>query len=157
MTTPTDAALSQLRHLYQNMVNGGVRDTASAKRIAEGLLSPAIAQLENAIDKWGQPQAVAGGEPVAWRSAVLDLIDDCPGLSLEQDRWLSRRVKELDFPSAPPPQAVREPLTEDQRSDIATAAAGFNWASDYVEAIDYVIDGVEQLHGITKGGQHGAE
>lgn len=52
-------------------------------------------------------------------------------------------------------QAVREPLTEDQRSDIATAAAGFNWASDYVEAIDYVIDGVEQLHGITKGGQHG--
>lgn len=27
--TPADA-LAQLRHLYQNMVNGGVRDTAEA-------------------------------------------------------------------------------------------------------------------------------
>ena len=50
------------------------------------------------------------------------------------------------------PQAVAVPLTEDQRSDIATAAAGFNWTDDYVEAIDYVIDGVESLHGI-KGDQ----
>ena len=48
------------------------------------------------------------------------------------------------------------PLTEDQRSDIATAAAGFNWTDDYVEAIDYVIDGVESLHGI-KGGQRGTD
>ncbi len=53
-------------------------------------------------------------------------------------------------------QAVAVPLTDEQRSDIATAAAGFNWTDDYVEAIDYVIDGVESLHGI-KGGQHGAE
>ena len=53
-------------------------------------------------------------------------------------------------------QAGAVPLTEEQRSDIATAAAGFNWTDDYVEAIDYVIDGVESLHGI-KGGQHGAE
>ena len=59
-------------------------------------------------------------------------------------------------PTQAAPPAGREPLTEDQRSDIATAAAGFNWTDDYVEAIDYVIDGVECLHGI-KGGQHGAE
>lgn len=53
-------------------------------------------------------------------------------------------------------RAGREPLTEDQRSDIATAAAGFNWTDDYVEAIDYVIDGVEAAHGITqKGGSDG--
>jgi len=38
--------LSQLRHLYANLINGGVRDTASAKRIAEGLLAPAIERLE---------------------------------------------------------------------------------------------------------------
>lgn len=44
MTEPT--ALSKLRHLYQNMVKGAVRDTASAKRIAEGLLAPAIEALE---------------------------------------------------------------------------------------------------------------
>ena len=54
------ATLAQLRHLYQNMVNGAVRDTASAKRIAEGLLAPAIEALER-----GTPPAVAG-EPVAW-------------------------------------------------------------------------------------------
>lgn len=59
MTEPT--AIAQLRHLYQNMVNGAVRDTASAKRIAEGLLAPAIEALER-----GTPPAVAG-EPVAWR------------------------------------------------------------------------------------------
>ena len=53
-------------------------------------------------------------------------------------------------------QAGAVPLTDEQRSDIATAAAGYNWTDDYVEAIDYVIDGVECLHGI-KGGQHGAE
>ena len=51
-----------------------------------------------------------------------------------------------------PTQAGAVPLTDEQRSDIATAAAGFNWTDDYVEAIDYVIDGVESLHGI-KGGQ----
>ena len=39
-------AIAKLRHLYQNMVNGAVRDTASAKRIAEGLLAPAIEALE---------------------------------------------------------------------------------------------------------------
>ncbi|GEM_PF-5289612 len=51
-TTPApigaDAALAQLRHLYDNLTNGGVRDTAQAKRIAEGLLAPAIAALERA-------------------------------------------------------------------------------------------------------------
>ena len=40
--------IAKLRHLYQNMVNGAVRDTASAKRIAEGLLAPAIEALERA-------------------------------------------------------------------------------------------------------------
>ena len=51
-----------------------------------------------------------------------------------------------------PQPVAREPLSDEQRSDIATAAAGFNWTDDYVEAIDYVIDGVESLHGI-KGDQ----
>ena len=53
MTEPTE--LAQLRHLYQNMVNGAVRDTASAKRIAEGLLAPAIEALER-----GTPPAAQG-------------------------------------------------------------------------------------------------
>jgi hypothetical protein len=56
----TEPTIAKLRHLYQNMVNGAVRDTASAKRIAEGLLAPAIEELER-----GTPPAVAG-EQVAW-------------------------------------------------------------------------------------------
>lgn len=54
-------AIAKLRHLYQNMVNGAVRDTASAKRIAEGLLAPAIEALERATppaEQQAQPGAV---------------------------------------------------------------------------------------------------
>jgi hypothetical protein len=34
-------------------------------------------------------------EPVAWMDAVLDIIDDAPGLTMEQDRWLSDAVRAL--------------------------------------------------------------
>lgn len=39
-------AIANLRHLYQNLVGGGVKNAAEAKRIAEGLLGPAIEALE---------------------------------------------------------------------------------------------------------------
>ena len=56
-------AIAKLRHLYQNMVNGAVRDTASAKRIAEGLLAPAIEALERATPPAEQqaPKETLGG------------------------------------------------------------------------------------------------
>ena len=41
--------IAQLRHLYANMVNGAVKDSAAAKRIAEGLLAPVIEEMERAI------------------------------------------------------------------------------------------------------------
>ena len=72
----------------------GLADTAVRKALATP--SPQAAQ-----------QAPAGATP--WRSAVLDLIDECPGLTMEQDRWLSRRVKEIDFASAPRPTAQAAP------------------------------------------------
>ena len=59
-------AIAKLRHLYQNMVNGAVRDTASAKRIAEGLLAPAIEALERATppaEQQAQPDECFPGEP----------------------------------------------------------------------------------------------
>ena len=56
-----ETALAQLRHLYTNLKNGGVRDTAQAKRIADSLLWPVIETLEMAQ---AAPAAVAG--PVAW-------------------------------------------------------------------------------------------
>lgn len=39
-------ALAQLRHLYQNMVSGGITTAEQARSVAQGLLSPAIAALE---------------------------------------------------------------------------------------------------------------
>lgn len=69
-TQPT--ALAQLRHLYQNMLNGGVRDTASAKRIAEGLLGPAIEALER-----GTP--ATGGKPLT-DEQVRTMIDSNHGM-----------------------------------------------------------------------------
>jgi len=40
-------AIAQLRHLYANLVGGGVKDSADAKRIADGLLAPVIERLES--------------------------------------------------------------------------------------------------------------
>ena len=70
-----DAALAQLRHLYDNLANGGVRDTAQAKRIAEGLLAPAIAALERAALASAAQPAV----PPGWR-----LVPEKP-----TDEWIS--------------------------------------------------------------------
>ncbi|PZQ69585.1 MAG: hypothetical protein DI563_19390 [Variovorax paradoxus] len=65
-------AMASLRHLYANMINGAVRDPASAKRIAEGILSRAIQELEVLA------KATQGAEPVtAWMNPeTLDVIHD---------------------------------------------------------------------------------
>lgn len=65
--TTTQGALSRLRHLYANLIGGGVRDTAQAKRIAEGLLAPAIAELERA--QAPAPQGPSDAELEATRAA----------------------------------------------------------------------------------------
>lgn len=44
--TDTTQPIAQLRHLHKYMVNGGVRNADSAKRIAGEILGPAIAALE---------------------------------------------------------------------------------------------------------------
>ena len=91
MTEPTDAEIRELAATG----NGVYQDDETA--IWE-ITDPSLMKLvHDALTKWGRP-AVA-----PWRSAVLDLIDECPGLTMGQDQWLSRRVKELDFASAPQP------------------------------------------------------
>lgn len=83
---------------------------------------------DDILAKFGTPPAVA-----PWRSAVLDLIDDCPGLTLEQDRWLSRRVKELDFASTPQPtqaQAGAVPLYRLLQSGVDRIEAADEFLSD---------------------------
>lgn len=72
--------IASLRHLYQNMIDGAVRDTASAKRIATGLLGPVIEQLERAAPHPVQPE-----EAVA-RQAIDALEAAKNGLEWYRDR-----------------------------------------------------------------------
>lgn len=51
------SALANLRHAYAQLANGGVRDSAQAKRLAGGLISPAIKALESDQREVGQLQA----------------------------------------------------------------------------------------------------
>ena len=154
MTEPTDAEIIALCGSRQFSTIGAVRE---------------------ALRRWGTPPAVAGGAECTCpakdmptgacckvRSAFEEWHDDQNDGRLKpfdafKGGWIAcQRASGTPQPTQTVPPAGREPLTEDQRSDIATAAAGFNWTDDYVEAIDYVIGAVESLHG-TKGGQHGAE
>lgn len=140
MTEPTDA---ELLEVIREAARGGAirRDGSTSLRIARAVLA-----------KWGTPPAVA-----PWRSAVLDLIDECPGLTMEQDHWLSRRVKELDFSSTPQPtqaQAGAVPLTRERVKAILTEC-GYDGASaqhraDFINGLRHG----ESAHGI-KGGHHG--
>lgn len=52
-------AIAQLRHLYQNMVGGGITTAEQARNAAQGLLSPAIAALEAQA---GEPQQAPSPE-----------------------------------------------------------------------------------------------
>lgn len=117
---------------------------------------PMLADAWNTRAERGTPALAA-----PWRSAVLDLIDECPGLTMEQDRWLSRRVKELDFESTPQPiqpQAGAVPLTPEQVAEIADAAhreydrivSSGQCAPRWVAVFAHLL---EVHHGI-KGGQH---
>ena len=67
--TPTEA-LAQLRHLYVQLKSQDGMSRADRSRIADGLLSPAIAALE----KWGQTAQAA--EPVAREPLTNGQIQD---------------------------------------------------------------------------------
>lgn len=93
MNTNTNAALAQLRHLYANMMGGEVRDTAQTKRIAQGLLAPAIEALEQvALTTAAAAPATVPSE--AWRA----FVDNWMG---EHDVVLKTRAYEAML-AAPP-------------------------------------------------------
>jgi hypothetical protein len=91
--TDTTQPIAQLRHLYQNMVNGGVQNADSAKQIAKGLLGPAIeAHVQNpakiergAGDVSKTPQksntSQAPAVPADWPE-LQRLANCCPELNL---------------------------------------------------------------------------
>ena len=155
MTEPT--ALAQLRHLYQNMVNGAVRDTASAKRIAEGLLAPAIEALER-----GTPPVVAG-EPVAYRYKFKDDLQWQYTCNKSQAHRLAVVEPLYTTPQPTQAQAGAVPLTPKQVAEIADAAhseydrlvgsgqCAPRWSAVFAHLL-------ERAHGIgIKGVQHGTD
>ena len=78
-------AIAKLRHLYQNMVNGAVRDTASAKRIAEGLLAPAIEALERATPPAEQQAAPKAAPRDPFQHRVQPWLLQCFGAEIAAD------------------------------------------------------------------------
>ena len=142
-TEPTDAEILDLWELF-------VGEPAEEIPLSD---SDKLCFARAALRSWGQPSGA--GEVVAWRYRMKG---DLQWQYTERPEQFAHadEVQELTTPQPTQAQAGAVPLTEDQRSDIAIAAAGFNWTYDYMEAIDYVIDGVECLHGI-KGGQHGTD
>ena len=92
--TPTEA-LAQLRHLYAQLKSQDGMSRTDRARIADGILSPAIAALE----KWGQPAQAA--EPVAW-------LDPWTGTKVTTD-YDAYGKHGIPLYTAPQPVA-REPL-----------------------------------------------
>lgn len=82
-------ALAQLRHLYDQMVNGHVKDCPEAAR---GLLGPAIAGLEGHFD--GASEADADALLALWSAEFRRDVSDTPGLT-EREEWLARKLAEL--------------------------------------------------------------
>jgi hypothetical protein len=52
--------------------------------------------IEGQVRYLHQLTAAQPAQPtVDWLEAVLDVIDECPGLTMDQDKWLTQRVKEI--------------------------------------------------------------
>ena len=135
---PTDA-LARLRHLYSNLVNGGVRDTASAKRIAEGLLAPVIEDLER------RTSAPVGVGEVAerYRNAIASA---CEGWTMPDGLRKHLETALWSQPTQTQPVA-REQLTEEQIQDLLLCGNPTD------EEMRLIRIGWDAAHGI-KGGQH---
>jgi hypothetical protein len=119
-------AVASLRHLYENMLNGAVRDTASAKRIATGLLGPAIEKLERAAPiepaKTEAPARIVDHIP----ADAATLLKELKNIAHDEDQPLGNRLQMIsarisnfwDALSTPPtPEA--EPVQQDTKGGAA--------------------------------------
>jgi hypothetical protein len=106
--------------------NGKLRDEIAALKQTERCIS------RNECKKTGSPfpcnecgrKAAPETEVVAWLNAILDAIDDCPGLALVQDNWLSRRAKEIA-------QSTSIPSHDAELVELLREAARFIKAETY--------------------------
>lgn len=120
------------------------------------------------LAKWGQPQAGASGNLL--RAAAIELRD-APDLRAMQ-RATAKLYAAID--TAPPPQAVREPLAEARILEVVGLAPDRKVCASTCMTAKFdkkpcqcyptsasrsevvaIARAVESAHGITKGGQHG--
>lgn len=162
--TPTDA-LSKLRHLYANLTNGGVRDTASAKRIADGLLAPAIKALERGVP-------VVASEPVyAFRRKGLDDFCTCteqryaelsakPNLFETRIFYLTPQPTQAQAGAVPQYRLLQSGVDRIEAADEFLSDGTLTWAADPKGIFVGNIYGGHALRPARrqiKGGQHGAD
>lgn len=143
--TPTDA-LAQLRHLYAQLKSQDGMSRADRSRIADGLLSPAIAALE----RWGSP--VVAVEPVAWRYRMKG---DLQWQYTERQEQFAHadEVQPLTTPQPTQAQAGAVPLTVAEIEQLIA-----QWSYElHGDRARYLVRMTEKHHGIKEGGQHGTE
>lgn len=104
--------------------------------------------------KWGQPQAVAGGEPVD-RVFIVATGEEHEGEATytRYDHVPPPLCDSECLYAAPPPQAVLEPLTDDQVVGIIASIAK-NAARQPILFAVALARAIEAAHGI-KGDSHG--
>lgn len=128
-TTDQERALSSLRHLYQQMSSGMVKDSAQAKRIAEGLLSPAIAKLEQAAHN--APAApVPQGLQQWWKLVPLASTTDMRiAYQRNRDDGFEAAYRALLAAAPQPPEAAPMQLPEPSAwmSACHTTGGGVVW------------------------------
>jgi hypothetical protein len=140
--------LAQLRHLYSNLLNGGVRDTASAKSIATGLLGPVIESLERASEARAAPHpawcscgacnpedaeaSATGAEPSGWSNAQLDSM-------------LTDALKERDHCEDMADQ-LAEQIAAITGQEIGEHSSGNDpWRNAMLAADDFIADQLRKL------------
>ena len=159
MTTPTDVELDRLDVAATVEANQNLTGTPASWRKAY------LAAFARAIiEKWGQPQAGASGEPdnafpltgkvykrgAEWVLEISGTINDCNFTCRHTQPGHLRPEDVAGLPllyTAPPPQVVREPLTDDRIRSMCAQPWVFDTAKQWVRI-------TEAAHGI-KGGQHG--
>ena len=137
--TPTEA-LAQLRHLYVQLKSQDGMSRADRSRIADGLLSPAIAALE----KWGQPAQAA--EPVAVVVPCYTPSGKRVALcSAKQDLPIGTKLYAAPQPSHTAQAAESVPAVDRNRIREIFMAHGFTVKEGQTDLKQYVYDAADAL------------
>lgn len=113
-TTDQERALADLRHMYAQMVGGMVKDSAQAKRIADGILSRAIQKLEQAARR-----APAVPVPQGWLPVPIEPTQEMQDAMHTTGHAPTRYAVMLAAAPQPPQGTINHQMTDDGPSSCA--------------------------------------